>query len=441
MLVEANALLLADMPGAASRSSAPIGSPTHSTRAIRRSARSRSTPTRSTFEVSAHYSLARCCRPRRLRRAQHAAVAAHACPTCAACSSATTTRSPSCPTRRCARAPPTRASATSRPTSRLHHRRRRASRCSTTSTAGASRRRTRPPRCPSPSSRSSSGSTATSRSSTATPIKDGILEWNKAFERIGFKDAIASRSQPDDADFDTPRHAPRLGPLADRARSRLRRDRPVASSTRAPARSSTPTSASTPTAVARRPQPASPSTCRAAGAGAVSPLRLRNDRLHVRDDDCTGEAASALSLLEARGELDADSPEVEAFVAAFLKDATMHEVGHTLGLRHNFRASTIYTPSNSTTTSSRASTASAGSVMEYNAAEHRAQGREAGRVPDVTLGPYDYWAIEYAYKRIRAASRKRAELAQIAARSHRAGARRMRPTKMSSFLALDPDPT
>jgi hypothetical protein len=30
----------------------------------------------------------------------------------------------------------------------------------------------------------------------------GILEWNKAFEKAGFKDAIVVRQQPDDADFD-----------------------------------------------------------------------------------------------------------------------------------------------------------------------------------------------------------------------------------------------
>jgi hypothetical protein len=41
------------------------------------------------------------------------------------------------------------------------------------------------------------------------PIKEGILEWNKAFERIGFKDAIHVEVQPDNADFDTSdiRHA------------------------------------------------------------------------------------------------------------------------------------------------------------------------------------------------------------------------------------------
>jgi hypothetical protein len=34
-------------------------------------------------------------------------------------------------------------------------------------------------------------------------ITRGVLEWNKAFEKIGFKEAIAVKVQPDDADFDT----------------------------------------------------------------------------------------------------------------------------------------------------------------------------------------------------------------------------------------------
>jgi hypothetical protein len=34
-------------------------------------------------------------------------------------------------------------------------------------------------------------------------VRDGILEWNRAFEKIGFKDAIVVKQQSDDADFDT----------------------------------------------------------------------------------------------------------------------------------------------------------------------------------------------------------------------------------------------
>ena len=34
------------------------------------------------------------------------------------------------------------------------------------------------------------------------PIRQGILEWNKAFEKAGFANAIVVKQQPDDADFD-----------------------------------------------------------------------------------------------------------------------------------------------------------------------------------------------------------------------------------------------
>ncbi len=33
-------------------------------------------------------------------------------------------------------------------------------------------------------------------------MRDGILEWNKAFERAGFSNAIEVRQQPDDATWD-----------------------------------------------------------------------------------------------------------------------------------------------------------------------------------------------------------------------------------------------
>ena len=33
-------------------------------------------------------------------------------------------------------------------------------------------------------------------------IRDGILMWNKAFERIGFQNAVQVKQQPDDADWD-----------------------------------------------------------------------------------------------------------------------------------------------------------------------------------------------------------------------------------------------
>ena len=89
-------------------------------------------------------------------------------------------------------------------------------------------------------------------------IRDGVLEWNKAFERIGYKDAIKVEIQPDDAEVQHVRHPPRVDPLDDHGAQRLRRDRAHRSSIRAPARSSTPTSASTPTQLPRASRASAP---------------------------------------------------------------------------------------------------------------------------------------------------------------------------------------
>jgi len=74
----------------------------------------------------------------------------------------------------------------------------------------------------------------------------GILEWNKAFEKAGFKDAIVVRQQPDDADFDlgeTQYSSIRWMTTATPSFARSARRRSI----RAPVKSSTRTSAGTPT--------------------------------------------------------------------------------------------------------------------------------------------------------------------------------------------------
>ena len=85
----------------------------------------------------------------------------------------------------------------------------------------------------------------------------------------------------------------------------------------------------------------------------------------------------AADVLEARGDLEPGSPEAEAFVEGYLKDVTMHEVGHTLGLRHNFRSSRIYTQHQLADPAFTRPNGITGSVMEYapinlNSAESRA---------------------------------------------------------------------
>ena len=75
----------------------------------------------------------------------------------------------------------------------------------------------------------------------------------------------------------------------------------------------------------------------------------------------------------------------------------MHEVGHTLGLRHNFKASTIFTLDALNTKTGKPLL---GSVMEYDAVNIAPEGKKQGDYYTTTIGPWDYWVIEYAYKPI-----------------------------------------
>ena len=70
---------------------------------------------------------------------------------------------------------------------------------------------------------------------------------------------------------------------------------------------------------------------------------IAEGRVCTYEEEAGEQMSYAADVLEARGDLEPGSPEAEAFVEAYLKDVTMHEVGHTLGLRHNFRSSRVYT--------------------------------------------------------------------------------------------------
>ena len=254
-------------------------------------------------------------------------------------------------------------------------------------------------------------------------VKAGILEWNKAFEKIGFKDAVVAKQQPDDADWDNmdSTHAsirwftgadvgfaigpsnrdPRTGEILDadigmsdvfgRGSRRLATD-----------------------------DVASPLAHDHAGSwmGERSRVALAEQLCSYMADQAS-EFGFALDLLALRGGaegMDMNGPEAEALAQAVIKDVVMHEVGHTLGLKHNFKSSTTVTQAQ---LKDRAWTEAHGisnSVMDYNAYNLPLKGEPKTSITNTTLGAYDYWAIEYAYKPI-AVEQEAAELARIAARS------------------------
>ncbi len=109
----------------------------------------------------------------------------------------------------------------------------------------------------------------------------------------------------------------------------------------------------------------------------------------------------------------------EEFVHQGLKEVVMHEVGHTLGLRHNFKASAWKTLEEMNDPAKSKTEPTVASVMDYAPPNIVPKGTPQGAYYTQTLGPYDVWAIEYGYKIIK--GDEKAELAKIASRSGEPG--------------------
>src|SRR5262249_23752465 len=88
----------------------------------------------------------------------------------------------------------------------------------------------------------------------------------------------------------------------------------------------------------------------------------------------------------------------EGLIGQLIKETVMHEVGHSLGLRNNFKGSTMLTAEQLNDPTVTRVKGLSGSVMDYNPINLAPRGRRQGDYISTTLGPYDYWAIEYAYK-------------------------------------------
>ena len=290
-------------------------------------------------------------------------------------------------------------------------------------------------------------------------VKEAILEWNKAFDRIGFRNAIVVQQQPDDATVDTldtgyasvrwmtnadasflaigPSHIdPRTGEILDA-------DVAIESTTSRASR-------------AERVQvlgsraldggaPALPGTSMLPEFAAAPWREMYGDKvpLHLF---CTHGLVGAeqltymLDVIDARGETSPGDPNTQRYVLAHIKDTVMHEIGHALGLRHNFRASRVYTEAQLADPAFTAEHGTAGSVMDYTPVNLARPGQQGGAPFQTTLGPYDYWAIEYAYKPMPAGTtpeQEEVELQRVASRS--AEPDLAYGTDEDSWVGLDPE--
>ena len=217
-------------------------------------------------------------------------------------------------------------------------------------------------------------------------VTAGVLEWNKAFEKAGFKNALVVKQQQATDDFNNmdARHASirwfsgadvgfAIGPSQADPRTGEILDADIGMSdgfTRSARRILVDDLA--------RPRGPDGEMCEEAETSA--------QELHY-----------ALDLLEARG-LELDGPEAEALAKAYLKRTIMHEVGHTIGLRHNFRASTVNDLKKIHDAEFTKVNGIASSVMDYSPFNIAPKGEKQGEYVMSTIGAYDYWAVEFGYK-------------------------------------------
>jgi len=223
-------------------------------------------------------------------------------------------------------------------------------------------------------------------------VSEGVLEWNKAFEKAGFKNALVVKQQQATDDFNNmdAKHASvrwftgadvgfAIGPSQADPRTGEILDADIGMSD----------------VFARG--------ARRAVIEDMGHAHSAHGALGVHGEMCNHAHSSAqelnyaLDLLEARG-MELDSPQADALAQAYVKDVMMHEVGHTLGLRHNFRASTVYDLKKIQDPNFTKINGVTSSVMDYNPYNISPKGEKQGEYVMSTLGAYDYWAIEFGYK-------------------------------------------
>ncbi|MEM1410501.1 MAG: zinc-dependent metalloprotease, partial [Pseudomonadota bacterium] len=238
-------------------------------------------------------------------------------------------------------------------------------------------------------------------------IKEGVLAWNEAFEAAGFKNALRVEVQPDDAEWDA----------GDIRYNVLRW-----------------TSSPSPPFGGYGPSFTNPRTGEILGADIMLELSyLKTFALRSEAFDTAGLPASAAEPLghdeddhqhhdhqngkndrrfhcaageEMRNKLGfsiaalaaagADAEEQAEMVRQALVSLIMHEVGHTLGLQHNMKASSafghreIHDPEVT-------KGAPSSSVMDYHAVNIAPLGVPQGDYDHTRPGTYDIWAVVFGY--------------------------------------------
>ncbi|MBI3235806.1 MAG: zinc-dependent metalloprotease, partial [Bacteroidetes bacterium] len=223
-------------------------------------------------------------------------------------------------------------------------------------------------------------------------IKDAALTWNLAFEKAGFKNAIKVEEQPDTSSWDA----------GDIRYNVLRW-----------------TSSPYPPFGGYGPSFVNPRTGEIIGADimfeyvfitnrlkqenlfAKAGLNLEDEMNHFDATHCCqiGDVMQhnimlGRTALTANG---ATEVEIKEYIKQSLYYLVLHEMGHTFGLNHNMRASTMLSPSQLNDKNVTDKLGLTASVMDYPAINLALDKSKQGLYFTNRPGPYDLWAIEYGY--------------------------------------------
>jgi hypothetical protein len=104
-----------------------------------------------------------------------------------------------------------------------------------------------------------------------------------------------------------------------------------------------------------------------------------------------GMAKTALEVF------DAEPAKIDSLTKEFFYFLVLHEMGHTLGLNHNMKASQMLNPEELNNQQITRELGVTGSVMDYPVANVSLDRSKQGDYYTTRPGPYDLWAIEYGY--------------------------------------------
>lgn len=229
-------------------------------------------------------------------------------------------------------------------------------------------------------------------------IMEAGNKWNEAFEKAGFKNAVVMKVQPDDAGWDAgdvrynvikwvsspypPYGAIGMHSINPRTGQIIAGDIVIewASAAGTPILEDLYAGPSVEQINERRMQ----ALANIPGAETMCTLSA----------ELRTQFMSGLTALDALG---ASDQEVKEMHKQFLYYLIMHEMGHTLGLNHNMRASQMLKPSELNNKDLTRKIGLMGSVMDYPATNIALDKSKQGDYFTTKAGPYDLWAIEYGY--------------------------------------------